>query len=83
MGFIHFEVELRVLELEVGLLHECRDLFELVVGVLGVVEQDAVEDFGEMAVEVLGDVAADVLAKAKLGFDALEGGLVDAHGLFK
>jgi len=46
-------------------------------------EKNAVKNFSEMAVEVLGDVATDFLAKSKLGFDALERCLVDAHSLGK
>jgi hypothetical protein len=38
MLFVYFKVELRVLELKVGLFYESRDLFELIVGVLLVVE---------------------------------------------
>ena len=82
-SFVYFIVELRVLEFKVGLFHESWDLFEFVVSVLWVMEENAVKNFSEMAVEVLGDVATDFLAKSKLGFDALERCLVDAHSLFK
>jgi hypothetical protein len=37
-SFVYFIVELRVLELKVGLFYESRDLFELIVGILWVVE---------------------------------------------
>jgi hypothetical protein len=46
-------------------------------------EENAVKNFSEMAVKILGDVATNFLAKSKLGFNALERCLVNAHSLFK
>ena len=49
---VDLEVRLGVLDLEVGLLNEMRNLLELVVSIIGVVEHDAVKDLSEMGVQV-------------------------------
>ena len=85
-GWLHLvdlKVILRVFKLKVGLFDKGRDLFKLVISVFGVVEQDSVEHFGEMAIQILGNVAADFLALSELGLDALESALVDVHLTYK
>jgi hypothetical protein len=64
MGRVDFKVIFRVLELEISLFNKCGDLFKLVVGILRMVQEDAVEDFSEMAIKVFGNVAADLFALA-------------------
>ena len=83
---VDFKVILRVLELKVSLFDECGDLFKLFIGVLRMMEKDAVEDFSQVAVKVLWHIATDFLALAKLSLDSLECLLADAHllmSLFK
>jgi len=81
-GLVHLTVVLGVLELQISLLDKGRDLFELVVGVVGVVHEDAVEDLGQVGVEVLGHVAANVVGFTELGPDALKCLLSHAHLFF-
>ena len=57
---IDLTVTFYVSKFQILLLDKCRDLFKLVVRIIGVVEEDAVEDLSQMAVKVLWDVAADV-----------------------
>lgn len=55
---VDLEVRLGVLDLEMSLLNEMRNLFELVISIIWVVKHDAVEDLSEMGVQVELDGAA-------------------------
>ena len=76
---VNLEIVLGVGELKMSLLDEGRDLFELVKSILLVVEHDAVENFSEMAVEVLGDGATNVVCFLQLGADSFQCFLAYAH----
>lgn len=76
---VNFEVSLGVLDLKMGLLHEVRNLLELVIGVIGVVEHDAVEDLSQVGVQVELDGAALVTGLLKLCLNALKGFQAYAH----
>lgn len=79
LNTVNLMVELGVLDFKVGLLHQVRDLLELVVGIVGVVEHDAVEDLSEVRVKVALDSAAVVAGLLEHGLDALEGFEINAH----
>ena len=72
-------IKLRVFELKVSLLDKCRDLLKLVVSILTVVKQDAIEDLGQVRVEVLGHVPTDILGCTQLVLDPLQRLLANTH----
>jgi hypothetical protein len=76
---VDLEVRLGVLDLEVGLLNEMRNLLELVVSIIGVVKHDAVKDLSEMGVQVKLDSAALISGLLKLSLDALKSFQAYAH----
>jgi hypothetical protein len=76
---VNLEVSLGVLDLEMGLFDEMRNLLELVIGVIRVVEHDAVEDLSQMGVQVELDSAALVAGLLKLCLNALKSFQAYAH----
>jgi hypothetical protein len=76
---VNLEVSLGVLDLEMGLLDEMRNLLELVVSIIGVVKHDAVKDLSEMGVQVKLDSAALISGLLKLSLDALKSFQAYAH----
>lgn len=64
------------------LLYQMRNLLELVEGVVGVVQHDPVEDFGEVSVEVEFNAAATVFCFLQLLLYFLEGVQLNAHTFF-
>jgi hypothetical protein len=76
---INVEVLLGVSNLEVGLLDESRDFFELVITVFRMVQHDSVEDLDQVRVKVLLDRLAKLLGLTQLSLESVEGFCANAH----
>jgi hypothetical protein len=72
-------VELGVLDLEMCLLHKVRDLLKLVKSIIWVVEHDAVENLGEVSVQIELDGASLVTGLLQLCLNALQSLQTNAH----
>lgn len=76
---IDIDIVFGVLDLEVGLLHQGGDLFKLLVAVVGVVQHDAVEDLGEMGVQVGANGHAQLLHFLQLLLQLVQSLITYAH----
>ena len=79
---IDFVIVLGILDPEVGLLNQCRYLFKLLVAVIGVVQHDAVEDLGEVGVQVGLDRHAELLHLLQLLLQLVQCLEANAHFVF-
>ena len=72
MKLVKLVIKLGVLDFQMGLLNKGRDFFELVIGIIRVMQHDSVKYFGQVAVQVLLDGAASVLGSSRLVLNALK-----------
>ena len=72
-------IKLRVLDFQMSLLDQVRDLFEFLESIIGVMHHYPVEDLSEVGVQIQLDRGSAVLGFLQLLLDALESFRVHTH----
>jgi len=76
---VDLEVRFWVFDLKMSLLNEVRNFFKLIIGIIGMVEHDAIEDLSQMGVKVKLNSASLVTGLLKLSLNALKSFQAYAH----
>jgi len=72
-------IKLRVLDFQMSLLDQVRDLFEFLESIIGVMHHYPVEDLSEVGIQIQFDRGSAVLGFLELLLDALESFRVHTH----